>query len=214
MTQLFVQLAQTVTGNVITIVSLNLVAAIIGFLIAWFYAKSVFTPIIKRLEADKTDLNNHIDRLNNDFNNLKGKVNKLTEKVGMIEEEAAEKDKEIIALSTETLHIGKYVLNIAKDDESYFNLKAINGQIILTSLMYTSKTDCFNGIEYVRENCQNDDMYERKLSSNNKPYFNLKTSDGQIIGKSQMYESQEGMEKGIASVKHNGTSTTVIEELD
>lgn len=214
MTQLFVQLAQTVTGNVITIVTLNLVAAIIGFLIAWFYARSVFTPVIKGLEKDKADLNNHVARLNNDLANLTDKVNKLSEKAGKLEVETAERDKEIKELSAEPLHIGKYVLNLAKDDESYFNLKATNGQIILTSLMYSSKTDSFNGIELVRENCQNDDMYERKLSSNNKPYFVLKTTDGQIIGKSQMYESDEGMEKGIASVKHNGISTTVIEEME
>jgi uncharacterized protein len=214
MTQLFVQLAQTVTGNVITIVTLNLVAAIIGFMIAWFYARSVFTPVIKGLEADKMDLNNQVARLKNDFNKLTEKVNKLSEKIGKLEEETAEKDKEIKDLSAETLHIGKYVISIAKDDESYFNLKATNGQTILTSLMYSSKPECFDGIEYVRENCQNDDMYERKLSANNKHFFVLKASDVQIIGKSQMYESEEGMEKGIASVKHNGTSTTVIEELE
>jgi uncharacterized protein YegP (UPF0339 family) len=214
MTQLFVQLAQTVTGNVMTIVSLNLVAAIIGFLVAWIYARSVFKPVIKGLEADKSDLKNHVARLNNDFNDLTQKVNKLSEKVGILEKESAEKDREIEDLSSETLHIGKYAIDIARDDECYFNLKATNGQIILTSLMYSSKPECFDGIEYVRENSQNDDMYERKLSSNDKHYFVLKTSDGQIIGKSQMYESHEGMEKGIASVKHNGTSTTVIEELE
>lgn len=212
MTQLFVQLAQPVTGNVITIVSLNLVAVIIGFLIAWFYAKSVFTPEIKSLETDKSDLNNHVARLNIEVVNLTEKVNKLSEKAGKLEEEVAEKDKEFKDLSADTIHVGKYVISKAKDDENYFNLKATNGQTILSSQMYTSISACFNGIESVRTNCSDDSKYERKISSNDKQFFILKASNGQIIGKSQMYESEEGMEKGIASVKSNGPTTAVIEE--
>ena len=57
MTQLFILLAQSVTGAVITIIALLLVAAIIGYFTAWFYAKSVYTPVIKGLEADKENLN-------------------------------------------------------------------------------------------------------------------------------------------------------------
>jgi uncharacterized protein YegP (UPF0339 family)/outer membrane murein-binding lipoprotein Lpp len=214
MTLLFVQLTQTVTGNVITIVALNLAAAIIGFAIAWFYAKSVYTPKIKGLTADKNDLNNQVARLKNDFNNLNEKVNKLSEKTSKLEEESAEKDKELNNLSAEALNIGKFVISIAKNDESYFNLKATNGQTILTSDMYSSKAACFNGIESVINNCSDDDKYDRKLSANEKHYFNLKASNGQVIGKSQMYESEAGMEKGIASVKRNGITTIVVEEYE
>ena len=70
MTQLFVQLAQSVTGNVITIVALELVAAIIGFIIAWFYARSVYTPVIKGLETDKTNLNNQVAKLKDELRTL------------------------------------------------------------------------------------------------------------------------------------------------
>jgi peptidoglycan hydrolase CwlO-like protein len=95
MTQLFVQLSQSVAGNVITIVALNIVAATIGFFTAWLYAKSVYIPVIKGLEADKANLNNHIATLKDDINSLNEKVNKLNEKIGRLEEEIAEKDKKI-----------------------------------------------------------------------------------------------------------------------
>jgi len=234
MTQLFVQLAQSITGNVITIVALNIVAAAIGYFTAWLYAKSVYTPIIKGLEADKVTLNKQVATLNDEIsnlnvevnkfkdetNNLNEKVNKLNEKIGKLEEEIAEKDreiknkkdKEIKNLSTETINVGKYVISKAKNDEKYFNLKATNGQTILTSQMYSSESACFNGIESVRTNCSDDSKFERKLSVNNKPYFVLKAANGQVIGNSEMYESDAGMENGIASVKKNGISTTVIEE--
>jgi hypothetical protein len=234
MTQLFVQLAQSVTGNVITIVALNLVAAAIGYFTAWLYAKSVYTPVIKGLEADKVTLNKQVDTLNDKISNLNVEVNKfkdetknlnekvntLNEKIGKLEEEVAEKDreikdkkdKEIKNLSTETINVGKYFISKAKNDEVYFNLKATNGQTILTSQMYSSESACFNGIESVRTNCSDDNKFERKQSVNNKPYFVLKAANRQVIGNSEMYESEAGMENGIESVKKNGKSTTVVEE--
>lgn len=99
MTLLFIQLTQTVTGAVITIVALLLVAVIIGYFTAWFYAKSVYTPIIKGLEAEKAELNNQIAGLKNDIVKLNGKVDKLNDKIVRLEEESAEKDKEIKKLN-------------------------------------------------------------------------------------------------------------------
>ncbi len=95
MTQLFILLAQSVTGAVITIVALLLVAAIIGYFTAWLYAKSVYTPIIKTLETDKANLIKQVDGLNEDVRRLNGKVEKLNEKISKLEEEVVEKDKEI-----------------------------------------------------------------------------------------------------------------------
>jgi peptidoglycan hydrolase CwlO-like protein len=95
MTQLFIQLVQSVTGAVITIVALLLVAVLIGYLTAWFYAKSVYTPIIKGLEAEKADLLKQVAGLKDEISKLNGKVDKLNEKISKLEEEIAEKDKEI-----------------------------------------------------------------------------------------------------------------------
>jgi uncharacterized protein len=64
----------------------------------------------------------------------------------------------------------------------------------------------------VRNNCFDDSKYERKQSINNKPYFVLKAANGQVIGNSEMYESEAGMENGIESVKWNGISKTLVEE--
>jgi peptidoglycan hydrolase CwlO-like protein len=95
MKPLFLILAQSVTGAVLTIVALLLVAAIIGYFTAWFYARSVYTPIIKGLEAEKADLLKQVAGLKDDIIKLNGKVDKLSEKIGKLEEEIAEKDKEI-----------------------------------------------------------------------------------------------------------------------
>jgi len=42
-------------------------------------------------------------------------------------------------------------------------------------------------------------------------YFVLKASKGRIIGKSEMYSCNSGMESGIASVKKNGPDTQVAD---
>ena len=98
---LFILLAQSVTGAVITIVALLLVAAIIGYLTAWFYAKSVYTPVIKGLEADKAQLNSLVATLRDEISNLNLKIEKLNEKIAMIESEITAKEKEIAAKDKE-----------------------------------------------------------------------------------------------------------------
>lgn len=108
--------------------------------------------------------------------------------------------------------MGNFVIKKTEDGEHYFNLKVDNSQIILTSQMYSSKSDCFNGIESLRNNCSDYGRYERKKSVDKKHYFVLKTSDGTIIGNSEMYETNAGMDNGIEEVKNNGRSTKVIEE--
>ena len=98
---------------------------------------------------------------------------------------------------------GKFVIEKAKDGQFYFNLKASNGQVILTSEMYKAKSGAQNGIESIQKNAADDGNYERKESKNGKPYFVLKAKNKQIIGQSQMYSSASSMEAGIESVKNN-----------
>ncbi len=98
MTQLFILLAQSVTGAVITVIALLLVAAMIGYFTSWFYAKSVYTPVIKGLETDKENLTKRVEGLTEDVQKLNGKVDKLNERMKKLEEEIEAKDKEIIQL--------------------------------------------------------------------------------------------------------------------
>ncbi|OYX82652.1 MAG: hypothetical protein B7Y83_14110 [Flavobacteriales bacterium 32-34-25] len=108
--------------------------------------------------------------------------------------------------------MGKFVITKRVNGEFQFNLKAANGQAILASEGYTTKTACDNGIESVRKNAQEDGRFERKDSSNGKYYFNLKATNGQIIGNSEMYESVASRENGIESVKKNAPDAVVEDQ--
>ena len=99
--------------------------------------------------------------------------------------------------------MGKFVIKTQKDGQFYFNLVAGNGQSILKSEAYTTKPACLNGINSVKSNSEDDSKYDRKESSNGKPYFTLKAGNGQVIGTSELYESEAGRDNGIASVKSN-----------
>jgi len=104
---------------------------------------------------------------------------------------------------------GCYELKLAKNGEFYFNLLAANGQNILKSEMYSSKSAAMNGIASVQKNCGDDAQYECKTSGNGKPFFVLKAKNHQVVGQSQMYESESGCKNGIASVKSNGVTSDI-----
>lgn len=108
--------------------------------------------------------------------------------------------------------MGKFVVKTGKDGQFYFNLHADNGQIILSSEGYTARAGCDNGIESVKKNSGESDNYEQNTSTNGKFYFNLKAGNGQVIGRSQMYESEDGMRNGIASCIKNAHNAEVVEE--
>ncbi len=110
--------------------------------------------------------------------------------------------------------MGKFVITKRTNGEFQFNLKAGNGQVILTSEGYTTLAACKNGIESVKKNAVEDARFERKEAKNGAPFFNLKAGNGQIIGKSEMYSSQAACENGIESVKKNAPEAEVVEDFE
>ena len=98
-----------------------------------------------------------------------------------------------------------------KSGEHYSNLKAGNHEIILQSEGYTAKSGAENGIASVQKNGGDEARYERKQSDKGNFWFLLKATNGQTIGKSEMYTTAAARDKGVESVKTN-SSTTVIKE--
>jgi hypothetical protein len=98
---------------------------------------------------------------------------------------------------------GKFEISKSKNGKFMFNLKAGNGQVILTSQMYDSKTDATQGIESCKTNAAVDERFASAASTSGQPYFSLKAANGQVIGRSEMYASEVARDNGIASVKTN-----------
>ena len=63
-----------------------------------------------------------------------------------------------------------------------FNLKAGNGERILTSERYKTKASAETGIASVKANAPDNASYDRRTSASAQPYFVLKAKNGEIIG--------------------------------
>lgn len=109
---------------------------------------------------------------------------------------------------------GKYELKQGASGKFMFNLKAGNGQVILTSDSYASKASAEAGVESVRKNAGDDARYERKIAKSGEPYFVLTATNGQNLGRSEMYSSASAMENGIESVKKNAPLAAVDDQTN
>jgi uncharacterized protein YegP (UPF0339 family) len=104
---------------------------------------------------------------------------------------------------------GYYDLKKGATGKYSFNLVAGNHQVILVSESYAQKSGAEGGIASVQKNGAEEAHFDRRTSSNQKPYFVLKSGNGQIIGTSEMYESTAARDNGIESVKTNSPSVKV-----
>jgi peptidoglycan hydrolase CwlO-like protein len=95
MNSLVILQIMSVAASTILIIALLLVAGLIGYLSAWYYAKSVYTPVIKKLEDEKVQLNREIAGLKEDIIKLKGKIEDLSKKVDDLDKDVSEKEREI-----------------------------------------------------------------------------------------------------------------------
>lgn len=106
---------------------------------------------------------------------------------------------------------GKFVCSKSKDGKPFFVLKAANGQTILQGERYSSAKACSNGIESVRKNSQDENRFVCKTAKDGRSYFVLTATNGQVIGKSQMYKSMSGCRNGMASVANNAKKAKVVD---
>ena len=108
-----------------------------------------------------------------------------------------------------------------------FDLKATNGQTILTSEVYTTEAACRKGIESIMKNApaanvenQTEEGYETLTHPKFEMYqdkageyrFRLKARNGEIIGISEGYTAKAGCLNGIESVKKNAEDAEIVEE--
>lgn len=107
---------------------------------------------------------------------------------------------------------GKFEIKQSTNSKFHFNLKAGNGQIILSSEMYETKSACENGIASVKKNAGDETKYERRTSTAGDPYFILKAGNHQEIGRSETYQGGDtACENGIKSVMTNAPDANIVD---
>lgn len=106
----------------------------------------------------------------------------------------------------------KFVIKKSSDGQFRFNLKAGNGEAILTSELYKAKASALNGIASVKKNAPMDKRYERKVDNAGHPRFNLKAANGEVIGASESYSSESSREGGIDAVMASAPGAVTEDE--
>lgn len=106
---------------------------------------------------------------------------------------------------------GSFVVEKGAAASFRFNLRAGNHEIILSSETYKTKDGALNGVDSVRRNAQDEARFVRKTAKDGSPYFVLTATNGEIIGKSEMYSSAKAMENGIKSVTTNAPQAKLID---
>ena len=124
--------------------------------------------------------------------------------------------------------MGKFVISKTKSEQYTFNLKATNGQVILSaSESYTSPDGCNSGIASVQKNAlahvedQTVAGYETLTHPKYEVYqdkagefrFRLKARNGEPIGKSEGYKTKASCLNGIESVGKNAPEGEIVEEI-
>ena len=105
----------------------------------------------------------------------------------------------------------RFEIFYGSNSQYYFRLKAANGEKILASEGYTTKQNCNNGIAAVKICAPSDSNYQRLNARNGQYYFNLKSTNSQVIGVSETYTTAAARENGISSVKVNAPNAPIID---
>lgn len=107
-----------------------------------------------------------------------------------------------------------------------FDLKAANGQVILTSGVYSTRAACLNGISSTRKNAPiagvenrmegdhaavTNPRFELYQDKSGKFRFRLRARNGEIIGFSEGYATKTGCLNGVESVRKNAPGAEMEE---
>ena len=97
--------------------------------------------------------------------------------------------------------MGTFIVDKNKDGQYFIKLKAKNGKVILNSLRYLSKSVCKSDIETIRVMSTDILKYEYKKTFDGKFYFKLKSIHGDVLGRSNLFDSAELRDSEIEMVR-------------
>ena len=83
-----------------------------------------------------------------------------------------------------------------------FSLKAKSGGVLLNSVAFSNETQMYDAIKSLGTIIATRNHFERKTNHDGQFLFSLKDDNGNLIGQSQLYDSEMGMENGIKNLQN------------
>lgn len=87
------------------------------------------------------------------------------------------------------------------DDNFSFSLRADNGSILLNSVTFSDKSEMDKTLRKLNTIDLSRNHFERKTNTEGRFLFLLKDDSGQLIGRSNPFDSEAGMENGIKNLR-------------
>jgi uncharacterized protein len=87
------------------------------------------------------------------------------------------------------------------DGRHYFNLTASNGESVLRSEGYSTASSAEAAVFSILEHASDARNFDVREASNGDFYFNVKASNGHVIGTSQFYSTKSNAERGARTVR-------------
>ena len=94
-----------------------------------------------------------------------------------------------------------------------FNLNSQSGHTLLKSVEFADEKELMKTVKRLNPMNKTTICFERKTNHDGMFLFNLKNSGGQLIGQSQLYNSEAGMENGINNLNNRISSLVNLGEL-
>jgi len=94
----------------------------------------------------------------------------------------------------------RFVITEGTNGQFYFRLHAKNGATVLQSEGYTSEAAALNGTFSVHSNGQNEGRYDVRQARDGRFYFNIKATNGQVVGTSQMYSTKGSADRAVDAI--------------
>ena len=131
---------------------------------------------------------------------------KKTKKKEPVKKEEVKKEKPVKKLN------GKWIIEVKSAGEYMSKLLASNGEVMLSSEIYTTEEGARNGIATIIKGIDNGKfiIYEDK---NKNYYYKLKTSNNRFLCAGEIYKSEDQCLKAVESVKRIAKDSVVTEKV-
>ncbi len=95
------------------------------------------------------------------------------------------------------------------DRKFHFRLKSTQQETLFVSEGFRTKAGAMRGIASLMHHARYQTSYYRRLNTNYRYYFVIKSRDGIVLGASQLYDSRKERETGMETVKKASQSCRV-----
>lgn len=88
------------------------------------------------------------------------------------------------------------------DSGCRFVVKSAQGHPLLESVSFPSREDAREQVRRLQPKLRDPAIFERRTDHRGRFQFTLRSPGGQVLGHSQFYQSEAGMENGITNIRN------------